>query len=175
MKQKTGKTTEKQATEDNQNVKEKKLTRTESGDTQEDTRYSQPEFHTQVRPPEESNNTRQDPPNTEKSQYQQGGTDHHNRFRNNARHTQTEVGGGKGGPKSSTKGRDNLQAEQRNISTKRSNLRTGGSNRRARRSHPCGNPQVIPPTPSKRNRARPAWPTLHTPDPPQHTTERLLS
>ena len=55
MKQKTRRTTEKQATEDNQNVKEKKPNTTGHGNTQENTRHPQLEFPTQVRSPEENN------------------------------------------------------------------------------------------------------------------------
>ena len=55
MKRKTRGTTEEQDTEENQDVKEKKPTMTERGNTQEDTCHSQPEFPTQGRPPEENN------------------------------------------------------------------------------------------------------------------------
>ena len=91
MKQKTRRTTEEQATEDNQNVKEKKPTRTERGNTQEETRYSQPEFPTQVRPPERSNNTRQDHPNTKKGQHQQGETNHNRRSKNSNRNAKDDA------------------------------------------------------------------------------------
>ena len=71
MKQKTRRTTEEQATEDNQNVKEKKPTRTECGNTQEDTRYSQPEFPTQIRPPEEPVPARRNRPPQKKEKVRQ--------------------------------------------------------------------------------------------------------
>ena len=88
MKQKTRRTTEEQATEDNQNVKEKKPTMTGRGNTPEDTRYSQPEFPAQVRPPEENPTTMQDAPNREEDHSQ---TDTN---RNNKQHTKKYAGGG---------------------------------------------------------------------------------
>ena len=70
VKRKTRRTTEEQATEDNQNIKEKKPTMTGRGNTQEDTRSSQPEFPAQVRPPEENPTTIQDAPNREEDHSQ---------------------------------------------------------------------------------------------------------
>ena len=79
MKQKTRRTTEKQATEDNQNSKEKvhkghnkekEPTMTGRGNTQEDTRYIQPEILSHTRPPEENLTTSQDSTNKEKDHVQ---------------------------------------------------------------------------------------------------------
>ena len=91
MKQKTGRTTEEQDTEDNQDVHGKKPTRTERGNTPEDIRYTQPELPAQARPPERSNNIRQNHPNTKKGQYQQGGTDHYTKMTKSDRNAKVDV------------------------------------------------------------------------------------
>ena len=78
MRQKARETAKKQATEDNQNVKEKKPTRTGHGNTQENTRYTWPEFSTRARPPEKDTTTTQDAPN-EEYDYGQPGTSLNNK------------------------------------------------------------------------------------------------
>ena len=57
VKQKIGRTTEGQNTEDNQDARWKKPTRTEHGKAPEDTHYPQPEILPHTRPPEKNSTT----------------------------------------------------------------------------------------------------------------------